>query len=625
MLTKCRIYILLAIFLLGSGVGILFPVSAEARSSGYKYDIEAYDVNIQVGKDNVLHITESIKTYFNVSQHGIYREIPVVNHVKRLDGSKDTIMASVENISANVKTQISYSNSNCVIRLGDEDRTVTGMVSYEISYDYAMSGDSMPDKDELYFNIIGTQWETMISNITFTIEMPETFEEEKLGFSRGREGSTNTQDIYYTIDDNTIMGMVDAKLGEYEGLTVRLELPEGYFTPRRQSSAKTICSFLIPIGCLIIAALMWYMVGRDDEVVEVVEFTAPENRNSAEAAFALNGKVENRDIVSLLIYLANKGYLTIEELPDNGLFGSNKGNFRLHKVKDYDGYIEEERIFMEGLFSYRQTVDKDDLKNKFYKTIGKIQRMMNSRENKWYLFEKNSINKGWILILMDIASCAAVICPPFMELHGGRLSSDMLTTMIFPAVGFSVMLRGLLWGQKIFEKIILLIWGLGFGGIPFAMMVWPILQMKTVYMASFIVGVLCIAGIFFFMKYMSKRTKYGNEILGRVRGFKNFLEVAEKDKLEALVEKNPNYFFDILPYAYVFGISDKWMKKFEAIAMEPPTWYAGYGHQMFSMHAFEGFMNSTMTSASSSMTSSPSSSGGGSSGGGSGGGGGGSW
>ena len=112
----------------------------------------------------------------------------------------------------------------------------------------------------------------------------------------------------------------------------------------------------------------------------------------------------------------------------------------------------------------------------------------------------------------------------------------------------------------------------------------------------------------FFHDFLSKRTPYGTEILGRILGFRNFLITAEKDKLEALVEENPEYFYDILPYTYVLNVSSKWMKKFESLTMSAPNWY------------------SSMSTAMTSMTSTPSSSsGGGFSGGGSGGGGGGSW
>ena len=128
---------------------------------------------------------------------------------------------------------------------------------------------------------------------------------------------------------------------------------------------------------------------------------------------------------------------------------------------------------------------------------------------------------------------------------------------------------------------------------------------------------------------MPKRTPYGNEMLGKLRGFKRFLETAEKEQLESMVTKNPTYFYDILPFTYVLGVSDKWIKKFETIALQAPDWYDS--PNTFSPSSFGSFMNSTMSSAQRSMSSSPSSSsssgssGGGSSGGGSGGGGGGSW
>ena len=133
------------------------------------------------------------------------------------------------------------------------------------------------------------------------------------------------------------------------------------------------------------------------------------------------------------------------------------------------------------------------------------------------------------------------------------------------------------------------------------------------------------------MKIMPKRTQYGNELLGKVKGFKRFLETAEKPQLESLVEQNPEYFYNILPYTYALGVSKVWMEQFEEIALKAPDWYDS--SDAFNMYDFSTFMTATMATTASAMSSSPSSSdggsssdsGGGSSGGGSGGGGGGSW
>jgi len=154
------------------------------------------------------------------------------------------------------------------------------------------------------------------------------------------------------------------------------------------------------------------------------------------------------------------------------------------------------------------------------------------------------------------------------------------------------------------------------------------LMQNTMYFVTYIIGLITIAVLILFAKIVPKRTQFGNEILGKLKGFKRFLETAEKPQLEALVNENPEYFYNILPYTYALGVSDKWVSQFETIAMQAPDWYVGYN--TFSMHEFNDFMDDTMRSAEQAMSSRPSSSdggssGGGSSGGGSGGGGGGSW
>ena len=153
------------------------------------------------------------------------------------------------------------------------------------------------------------------------------------------------------------------------------------------------------------------------------------------------------------------------------------------------------------------------------------------------------------------------------------------------------------------------------------------------YLAGTIVCLTCIVLMFICLLALSKRTSYGHEMLGKLKGFKRFLESAEKEKLESLVNENPNYYYDILPYAYVLGISNKWIKKFESINLQAPDWYES--SSSFNSSSFNNFLNKTVNSSSSSMLSHPGdssgsgssggSSGGGSSGGGSGGGGGGSW
>ena len=53
------------------------------------------------------------------------------------------------------------------------------------------------------------------------------------------------------------------------------------------------------------------------------------------------------------------------------------------------------------------------------------------------------------------------------------------------------------------------------------------------------------------------------------------MQVAEKDRLERLLEQDPEYYYRTLPFAQVLGVTDKWTDKFKDIAMQPPSWYDG--------------------------------------------------
>ena len=615
--------------------------TVQNRYQNYDYIITGYDINIDVNENNTLDITENIHTYFNEARHGLYRTIPLSNTVKRLDGKTTRNRVEITNLKVSDPYTTSRENGNLKIQIGDPNNTIIGDKDYVISYTYNLGKDPIKDYDELYYNIIGTDWETVIDNITFTINMPKKFNERKLGFSYGKEGSTDYHNIYYELEGNTIKGEFVGVLRPNEALTVRLELEEGYFVNAgiNNGIVGKIIVILLLLSFAGISAFLWYKYGRDDEVIETVEFNPPDNMNSLEVAFNYYGKASQTDVISLLIYLANKGYIEIIETEEKSLF-SKKNSFKIKKLKEYDGKDKNEKLFLEGLFTPKETlndillgetdkkkekleeVTPDDLYDNFYKTINKILYNVNTSTRINKLFDKKATSKIWLIVLMVIISFFMITIPPMYEY--GRTNDEIIISFIFTTVGFSIFFLSLFTAKTVNKgaKIFFSLWGLGFAGIPSIGFLLPSLLVSIPYLIIYIIGIISIGAMIFFGKVLKKRTSYGNKVLGKVKGFKTFLETAEKDKLEALVNENPTYFYDILPYAYVLDVTDVWMKKFENIALESPDWYSGT--RPFNIVTFNSFMDSTMSQASSSMSSS-SSSGGGSSGGGSGGGGGGSW
>ena len=599
-----------------------------------EYVIDSYDVNIVVNENNTFDITENITAYFNIPKHGIYRKIPYKNTINRLDGSTSTNRVRITKLKVDNEFTTSKSNGNYEIKIGSLSETITGTQKYVISYNYNIGKDPLKDKDEFYFNIIGTEWDTAIGNITFTITMPKNFDACKLGFSSGNYGSVSNDYIDYTVDGNVIKGSYNGILDEKEGLTVRLELPEGYFVKNGLETSTFDIYYILPFVFLLISIAMWYKYGRDEKPVETIEFYPPNDLNSLEIGFIYNGIAKNKDVTSLLIYLANLGYISIIETEEKSIF-SKKNSFKLQKLKDYDGNNVNEKLFLDNLFTKKASkkrwatkntedngnlieVTEKDLYDNFYRTVNQILNNMNSKENKSKIFELNSINKNFILNLFIIITFFIITFIPFIY------DPNIKMYLLLGAYGefciyFAV--KEIL-NSKNKEGQVSIVKGLFL--LTFAFPIIPVISEllnEPRYLCGYIYGILVVIGILYIIKIIPKRTAYGNEMLGKIMGFKTFLETAEKNQLEAKVMENPNYFYDILPYTYVLGVSEKWIKKFETIRMQSPSWY--YGTTSFDIASFDSFMGSTMSSIQSAMTSS--SSGGGSSGGGSGGGGGGSW
>lgn len=615
-------FILLGIFL--SFIGILSP---KALYNEYDYYIDTYNITIDVNKDNSFDIKEELLVYFNTSKHGIYRNIPMRNNIERLDGTTSNNYVSLTNVKTSPGSTIEKTDGNYVIRLGSESTLVDGYQTYTIEYNYNIGKDPLKDKDEFYFNIIGPEWvDTVIERVNFTINMPTEFDESLLGFSSGSVTSTSNN-VYYEVDGNTITGYSYTPIYEGDALTIRLELPEGYFSEAKSIyGTNVLLSLILPIGCLLIVLAIFYLKCLRRRIIDPIEFYPPDDYNSLEIAFLYKGNVTNEDVISLLVYLADKKYIKIVEDKAQNLFSSS-GFTKIIKLKDYDGNKNEEMEFMQGLFSTSDEVTISSLKYNFYKTLNSIRTAVNSKENKNKILHKsNKMFKTLFIILAYISFVGTIILQIIDFAPTSILIMVCFITLFYMPFIFALFAMKNALVIRIFVGLFIL-----FHASMFYISLIGNYIIGTLPIVNIIIAIICSVIIIIISGKFNYRTEFGNKIYGRIIGFKKFLETAEKDQLEHLVMENPTYFYDILPYTYVLGVSDKWIKKFESIAIEPADWYES--STTFNIIAFNSCLTSAMRTARMSYSSSSGgssfsgggSSGGGSSGGGSGGGGGGSW
>jgi len=617
------------------------------------YIINDYDINILVSEENKYEITETIYVTFNKEKHGIYRKLPLENEVIRPDGTTEINKAKISKIEVNEKYSLSTDDSLYkIIKIGDSDTLIFGKKKYIIKYNYNIGNDQTSNYDEFYFNIIGTEWNSYITNTTFTITMPKEFDASKLSFGSGKAIITETNGISYNVNKNVISGQIHDTLSPYQGLTIRLELPEGYYQKQVfgfDYDLIDLSILLIPISMVLVSYLLWRKFGKEEELVETIEFYPPNQLNSLEIGYIYNEN-NSKMVASLIVYLANKGYLKIV---DTSIETGKKNSFKLIKLKEYDGTDENERAFLTGLFlkdieKYTMDIKSwnevtlNDLKKHFHGIkklieanvrIGKLAQSLHKKDTKIpktianllafictliaafypyivlnhenYLFVGISTALLYYLCLLGCSFLVSLYIK-CIKSKGSEKAYNIIVALLISIIAIPYMLTYFLESETVLENIIS------------AMNDFKILAMTC---ASIISAIACQT----FAYHMRKRSEEGQKLYARVRGFKDFLEKVEKDKLEELVYLNPNYFYDILPYAYVLDVTSVWMKKFESITIQTPSWYVG---NSFNINSFNSFMNSSV------MTTNKYNSvgsrggrgfGGGRSGGGSGGGGGGSW
>ncbi len=283
---------------------LAFCSSAMAVSAAnYEMDTKAFDVDIKVREDNVYDITTTIKVYFNVQKHGIYYYVPYAGEVaRRIDGEdvRTPYRNRISNISIpGYNYAVSNENENVLFKIGDAETYVSGEKTYVIKYRCRVADDKTTALDDVYWNIFPPEWESPIQAATVTFTMPKEFDPSKLEFIGGAYGSTDTDLMTYNVDGNTITAMLKQPLPKGDGVSMRLVLPNGYFVENNKIFILVALVMLAAFGLIV---LLWVFYGRDEKIIPVVSFTPPKGMTSAETGYIIDGVIDDKDLISLLLF-----------------------------------------------------------------------------------------------------------------------------------------------------------------------------------------------------------------------------------------------------------------------------------------------------------------------------------
>ncbi len=645
-IVKYIFYGYLAIMVIGlllKGVNDAFGTNDKPVQAADGFTIEEYQVVLDVQQDNKVDVCENITVNWDEEHHhGIVRFIPQWLEYTGKDEKRIKRKSKVLDLkSTSDPYELDVVKKKDRIRLGNKNEYVPlGNKKYEIQYTYDMGKDPFKNFDEFIFHTYGDYWGTEIKNASVKIILPKKLDHYNIHFFADKYRSNDvTQFVDYTIDGNVIDAKFnqekytkyqkeeyckengylendECEVPEYSGynekldhsLTVDIELPDHYFVGGSWTYGWGSFGISLVIILLTIYTIYkWYKYGKDFPKRErTIEYYPMDHLNAAEIGYIYGNHSMNKLTIALMIQIASKGYIKIDELENKKIQITNlcsppKGG------KPFEGKVERRKIEVEKL----KEAD-DSLSNDAKKMMENLFRKKNSNTLKtnYKKFEKVSdelVNGKYIQIISDNDETRygdleklrkeyeeknkdnqeewdaykkyRATLKPLSELERIVYSQLFIKDNVIIVSEHKTLYKAF---QKVEEKLTSKLKDLVVDRVATKKMYTSIgITILTVILnliSFFIVedmnpnwsilywiSMSCILINLVFTIFMKRKTKYGEEIIARIKGFKEFLEKVEKPKLEELVMENPTYFYDILPYTYVLNISKKWIDKFENI------------------------------------------------------------
>jgi uncharacterized membrane protein YgcG len=533
-------------------------------------------VDIYISEEGYFDVVEKYDLTFTERKHGIYRNIQIKYNLITSEGERETRRIKIRKVEVlrykyeDEPDFVQDFSDYFEIKIGDKDKTLIGPHRYEIKYRVYNAFLFEDSQVQFYWNIKPDQWRTNFRNLEFSIHPPENASLNLDDFSvySGVSGHTELSkefEIDYSDGIYNVKSRPGFNSGYGQSVTALLKMPRGSV-----KEIKPFWPFWSDYGWTLVLAIIlglfywiWRKFGKDDSVVAAISYFPPIGVDSAMAGFLIDDRADTPDLISLIPSWGSRGIIKMEQIPKSGFFGKEDTKITRLQPLPADSPDYEEEIFT-GLFGNDSEGEKEIL--------------VSSLENTFYTTMSSAKEK--------LRTKAEIYYDPKARKIKKQTTIGILLVNV--ALFF----------------LFLFTWGL-----LAALAIIPV----TIF-------------LLIMTFYLVKKNSKGNEVLSELQGFKQFIKVAEENKLKMLLHDSPNYFETTMAFAVAFGLFDKWAKKFEALDLQPPTWYTSSAGVM-SMNNFSNSFSSSLASTQSTMVSAPSSSssGGGSSGGGFGGGGGGSW
>ncbi|MDA1194242.1 MAG: DUF2207 domain-containing protein [Planctomycetota bacterium] len=509
--------LLVACLTLGGVLGVTAP-PAYART----LTMEQLSVELDVGADGVLRVVERLRVRFDGSWNGIFRAIPYAD--VRFLGARRSIALRIDAVEDDGGADLEYwqtkERGRVVLKIrvpGASDATREVVIRYRalnVLLAYTGAESSFGGHDELYWNVVGPEWEFPIEHVRCAVTLPAAVTaldpaEIRTRTFQGSYGSADGGPAFERLADGTYAFDSDLYLRPGQALTIAIAFPPGHiehpgFGTRLLWFIQGNWFLLIPFAVLFAWIAIWWFWGRDalGRRTIIPEYEPPAGLGPTEVGVLLDESLDHRDVSAGIVDLAVRGLLTI---------GPGKESQRLDLDRKALATAElsaTDRLLLTSLFGDdKDSVRLTALKHSFVARLAGLRDLVESKlvERGYWRTAPRTVRNHWTLL--SVLAAAVVL----------------LIGALFPGV-------------------------------------------------YILAAVPCAIAMIFVARHMARRTGSGLDALARILGMQEYMRTAERERMEKIPL---DIFEQLIPYAVVFGLHDRWVHAFAEIYERDPTWVRG--------------------------------------------------
>ena len=525
------------------------------------FEVTGYDMTAAVGKDHSYTVEEKISV--NIPAQLDKMEFAIPSGRFRIEGIE------VENVAYETKKASEASK----VAITDAAKLSEGAHEYTIKYKIREYEDRDAAKDMFYFNVLLPEWKQPIGKVSISVSFPEDFPFDDMHCYAGQYGvqDVNNKIAFDAKESEHIVTVNGEKIPENFGITLKAQLPEGYWENELDGNWSLAAIILVMAGVSLLLLLLWVIGGKDPKVRKQTVTKPIEGLSPVELGYVFNSEVRTRDVLHMILQFAQKGYLSISEYEPK--------RYRIIKGKRPVGeekmYRSAYGILFEDVYKGR-AVEMDKIPARLEKIRASIENDVAAGFTSNDDSPFTPMSRTFRYVGAAVLGAGLALANGLSYFYGYQDPKYLESVIIGAAAAFASLMLCKVIDQKDSSSTSAGIFAEIMSSLMIALPVLYAAYRVSANTGKPVIGIPLVAAsafAVFLIVIMRARGKNNAVLVSRIRRLRNFIyHPTPKELLENHLADD-QYYYDMMLYALAFGAEESWAISFLTLEVPEPEWY----------------------------------------------------